>query len=209
MGYFQYVFFIVRYLRHNCSVRSKSQYAGQPVFENQCVWRLEHVISKMVKVMIVVKLLFICILISSCAWSGEKTTTLTTPILSPTPQYLLLVTPTGEITQSAYDASFSTSMWFVRGVAVSVWTDRLGVAKEGRNWGTLEKRASLYLNGNRISDETLVGGLDGEQDGTILRFSWTPDLDPGSYEAAFQFKTDSGEVVEYRWQFRITNGKEE
>ena len=79
------------------------------------------------------------------------------------------------------------------------------VTDENDNWEYIKQRIALYVNGNLVSNETLLGGADGVKEGGLFRISWAPNLMEGDYIARFVFKTDSGDVFDYTWQFTIEN----
>ncbi len=147
-------------------------------------------------------LCLVSLIVASCSASSQ----VETPILStpaPTPEYLLMITPTGLISQSDYDESRSSSLVLARGIAVSIWTNRMDVAEKDREWDIIRGRVALYLDGEQVSNETLLGGPDGEKGGGLFRLSWAPGLATGLHDVKFQFTTDGGEILEYSWQFVV------
>jgi hypothetical protein len=148
-------------------------------------------------------LCLVSLFVTSCSASTPQ---VETPILSapsPTPEYLLIIIPTGVISYNDYNESRSSNLVLARGIAVSIWTNRMGVAAKNREWDIIRDRVALYLDGEQVSNETLLGGPDGEQGGGLFRLSWAPSLATGLHDANFQFITDGGDVLEYGWQFMI------
>jgi hypothetical protein len=125
------------------------------------------------------------------------------PTNNPTPEFLFDISPTGMMDQNSYNKSRFTKMVLARGIAVSIWTKRMGVAEENRKWEVIKQRVTLYIDGKKVPDETLLGGADGEKGGGLFRISWAPSLEPGLHTARFVFVNDSGQALEYTWQFTI------
>jgi hypothetical protein len=125
------------------------------------------------------------------------------PTNNPTPEYLFFVSPVGVIDQNSYNELRFTKIVLARGIAISIWADRMGVAEANRNWETIQQRVTLYIDGNEVSDETLLGGADGDKGGGLFRISWAPNLEPGLHTSKFVFINDLGEALEYTWQFTI------
>jgi hypothetical protein len=147
-------------------------------------------------------LCLVSLIVASCSASTQaETPIVSTPV--PTPEYLLLITPTGIISQSDYNETRSSNLMLARGISVSIWTNRMGVSEENREWDIIRERVALYLDGEQVSNETLLGGADGEKGGGLFRISWAPSLATGLHEAIFQFITDGGEILDYGWQFMV------
>jgi hypothetical protein len=120
----------------------------------------------------------------------------------PLPEYIQWVIPKQK-TLEEYNHSRTSNFWMARGVAISIWANKMEVSDVNCNWETIKQRVALYLNEVKISNETLVGGPDGEPGCGLYRISWAPELKPWLYEAKFQFTTDSGEELEFIWEFII------
>jgi len=121
---------------------------------------------------------------------------------APTPDFLMMVAPTS-ITQEDYNKSLRSTFTMARGIVVQVKGDKIGLALENRNVEIVRQRASLLIDGQQISQDTLeiADGIEGV--GGPYYLSWTPELTPGIHDAKFQFLTDAGEILEYGWQITI------
>lgn len=120
---------------------------------------------------------------------------------APKPAYIMDKTPRSVIKFEAYVQSLNSEGYLFRGIVVSIWGTKLGITEGDCNWETIQPRVALYINKTRVADDTLIGWRDGEPQGCLFRMSWAPELSPGLHEATFQFITDSGDVLEYSWQF--------
>ena len=127
-------------------------------------------------------------------------TAIQTPV--PTPDYIFQVSPI-RTSNDEYHKSLSSKFTIARGIVVSIIVSRMDVDEESWNWENIKQRVILIIDGKNISNETLQGGEDGEQGAGLFRLSWAPSLSTGLHEAKFRFITDSGEILEYNWQFVI------
>ena len=143
-------------------------------------------------------MLFLCII--GCTNQESKNPQVATS--APTPDFLMMVAPTS-INQEDYEKSFGAAFTMARGIIIQINGDKIGLAPENRDIEVVRQRASLFIAGQQISQDTLeiADGIEGL--GGPYYLSWTPELTPGVYDAKFQFLTDSGEVLEYRWQIII------
>jgi len=120
----------------------------------------------------------------------------------PTPDFLMMAAPT-RISQRGYDRSLESTLTMARGIIVHIDGERIGLAPENRNVEVVGQRASLFIDGQLISRDTLeiadgVVGLGGP-----YYLSWAPELVPGVHQAQFRFITDAGEILEYSWQILL------
>ncbi len=145
----------------------------------------------------------LCLAGLGCLWVAGCGQTEGLPTLEPTPQYFLNIVPTGVISQHDYDESRSSNFWIFRGIAVGIFTKRMNLAESNMEWEIIKDRSNLFIDGEPVSNETLVGGQDGEKGGGLFRLSWAPILTTGIHDAKFQFITDGGDILEYNWQFII------
>lgn len=126
------------------------------------------------------------------------------PKLTPTPEYLFSLYPTGTISKEKYDSSLNSSMEMGRGIVVTIWSDLVGLSGDDfrANPEISKRMVELYLNGVRISN-TSLRIADGLMKHGPFYLSWAPQLMMGLYEAKFQLTTGSGQTFEYVWQFIV------
>lgn len=146
---------------------------------------------------------FMIVITAGCSGLTSKNAESDTlPAVSPTPEYLVLFAPI-TISQREYNLSISSSLTMVRGIAISFWANKMDLSGENCNWEVISQRVSLYVDGKKMSNDTLIGGADGELGCGLFRASWAPVLTVGCYEAKFQLVTDLDKVLEYAWSFVI------
>lgn len=159
-------------------------------------------VGDILSILVSIYLCLVSLIVASCSVSTRSETLIvSTP--APTPEYLLLITPTGIISQSDYNETRSSNLVLARGISVTIWTNKMDVSEENREWEIIREKVTLFLDGEQVSNETLLGGADGENGGGLFRISWAPSLATGLHEANFQFITDGGKILEYGWQFMI------
>ena len=126
------------------------------------------------------------------------TTPSTTPMpTNPTPpDFILMFLPDKSINFEAYSTSLENKSILGRGIMITMILDR-------EDWDT-KKSLSLYIDGERISNDTIVIG-DGLVENGPFYLSWAPELHPGLHEVHFEVVTKSGDVLEYSWHFVITD----
>jgi hypothetical protein len=113
----------------------------------------------------------------------------------PLPEFVLMFSPDNTISFETYKASLRSNIALARGIEITIIMDRV-------DWDT-KKSLSLYIDGERISNETIVIG-DGLVENGPFYLSWAPELIPVVHEAHFEVETSKGDVLEYKWHFVIT-----
>ena len=124
---------------------------------------------------------------------------LATPVM---PDYLIYVKPTGRLTIADYDQSKESTRANIRGIVIGVRTEK-GVSAENRNISGLLDRITIYVDGNKLPNSSVIVADELMPFGPFI-ISWSPNLLPGLHQAKIQFTTDSGEPKEYTWEFVIT-----
>ncbi len=147
-------------------------------------------------------LLLWVILLQGCSQGENNEIEVNTPEIPPLPFYIMDVSPK-EISQQDYENSFTSSFVLARGVVVSFWVTDLDIAKSNQSWEIIKDRITLSVDGKKISNATLLGGLDGELGLPLVRASWTPALESGIHTATFRIITDGGDELSYSWEMLI------
>ncbi len=104
-----------------------------------------------------------------------------------------------------------------RGVGVEVSVDEVAVPPYSPD-STIPSRSSLYVDGQSVSKDTesdengANAGYSLDSQGHPYTYdagpwwiSWTPDLTPGSHEARYHVVSNDGRVLDYTWQFMVSN----
>jgi hypothetical protein len=121
----------------------------------------------------------------------------------PTPIYIITHHPNQTFSKKLYD-QFLTLKEPSRGINLQLKGNKLGLREENVSAYDIAERATLIVDGIKISNDSLVLG-DGLVEGYGPYFlSWAPQLAPGLHEATFRLLNDSGETLEFTWQFILT-----
>ena len=127
------------------------------------------------------------------------------PIIA-TPEYISLIVPfvPQSISIENYNKSRNSDFILARGIAISIWVNRINISADNCHPEAIKQKVKLYIDQEEISNTTLLVSADGEVGCGLYRISWAPMLQPGQHEATFSIITDSGDILEYTWQFQLT-----
>ena len=131
------------------------------------------------------------------------------------PEYIYYVWPgpNGIFAQFCYTQSLEDDYPVYRGVGVTLFR-RFIDTQFSDDTSPLEPRVSLYIDGILLPMDTLRSAVSGDiQDERNLSYnppiselywmSWTPEMNRGNHEARLEVIRDTGEILEYTWEFTI------
>jgi hypothetical protein len=116
------------------------------------------------------------------------------------PEYLVGFGPKGITKLSDYKQSLDRQAPDGRGVGVVIDKSRICISgDDDRYLNCGSERIKIYVDNQILSNDTLLIG-----EGGYYYYSWAPVLGSGMHTVRFTFTRDSGEVLEFSWQFYLT-----
>jgi hypothetical protein len=147
------------------------------------------------------------VLLGACTSEPEEPVPDVTPQVPEYPSFILDVVPRNAVSTETYLNTLDNIFVLTRGVVVRFIVADLGFEFDlfdaqdlDPAWQVISGRISLVIDDQKISDDTLVGGFDGELGSGLVLASWTPSLSSGSHTATFTLLDSTEQKHEYSWE---------